>query len=254
MISLAICEDQTVVRRKIRDLVSAVYDEIKIPYTCRQFQSGEMFLQDLAAGAHYDIALLDIVLGGINGLDVAKELRLRLQDHKTLLIYISSYGELAKETLPLQAHRFLTKPIVYEKFKEALSSAYKTWKENQNRNFTFKDVSNGQSRGLITVPLDEIIYFHISRIRNSSRTIELNALTDSYTFRGSMKELAAQLLPADFLHIHHSFLINVRHIRRITYEEVEMDSGRILPISGPKRPKIRKQYADMLKRQEGLWL
>lgn len=141
-----------------------------------------------------------------------------------------------------------------QEFKEALLSAYDIWKEQQNRNFTFRATSIGQSCGQVTVPLKEIIYFRIARIRNNSRNIEVNTVAASYTFRGNMKDLVTQLFPVDFLQIHHSFLINARHIRRITYEEVEMNNSEVLRISGPKRSEIRKQYADILKRQEGLWL
>lgn len=250
MIKIAICEDETIFIKKIRKRISNVYDEVHIHYTCNVFQSGEKLLRDFTTGAHYDIALLDIALGGINGIELAKKLQHYISSDKMPLIYISSYGERAKETLPLRAHRFLTKPIDDEEFKEALLSAYDIWKENQGRNYTFKNNSKQQPGGLVTIPLKEIIYFQTSLNHN----IEVNTLAASYTFRRNMKDIVAQLSPVDFLQIHHSYLINAQHIRRITYKEVEMDNGKILQISEGKRPEIRKQYSDILKRQEGLWL
>jgi len=245
MITIAICEDEAIFVEKIQKMISDIFNCAHISFLCDCFSTGEEFLQALAAGSHYDIALLDIGLGDINGIEVADHFRNLLHIDKMILIYISSHEERTKETFLFHTHRFLTKPIDEDCLKEALLSAYHVWTEQQSRFYSFKTASMGQ----ITLPLDEIIYFQVSYGRN----VVLVTTGDVYTFREKITNIHKQLAVVDFLQIHYSFLINFSHIRRISYTEVEMDNGKTLPISGPKRPEIRRLYAEIQKRREGLW-
>lgn len=124
MITIAICENETIFIDKIHKMTSDILGSAHIPFLCSCFSSGEEFLQSLAAGSQYDIVLLDIGLNGTNGLEVANQFRNLLHLKKMILIYISSYEERAKEAFPLHTHRFLSKPIDKGCFKEALISAF----------------------------------------------------------------------------------------------------------------------------------
>lgn len=244
MITVAICEDDAIFVEKIQNMIADIFNQAHISFLSYWFSTGEEFLQALSAGSHYDIALLDIGLGDINGLEVANYFRNFLHIHKMILVYISSHEERTKETFLFHTHRFLTKPIDADCLQEALLSAYSIWTNQQSRFYSFKTASMGQ----ITLPLDEIIYFQVSYSRN----VVLVTTDNVYTFRENITNIYKQLSDVDFMQIHYSFLINYNHIRRISYKEVEMDNGKVLPISGPKRSEIRRIYAEIQKRREGL--
>ena len=59
-------------------------------------------------------------------------------------------------------------------------------------------------------------------------------------FYGRLKDIIIDL-SEDFIEIHQSYVINKEHVRRYTYEMVEMDDGTILTISQKKRKQIRKK-------------
>jgi DNA-binding LytR/AlgR family response regulator len=98
------------------------------------------------------------------------------------------------------------------------------------------------------MPLEEIIYFEITEGH------KINVITprQNYCFFGKLKDVRTKLEQADFLWIHHSFLVNYAHIHRISYEEVTLSNHITLLISGPKRKEVRRKYAQLRKERSCL--
>lgn len=69
-------------------------------------------------GGSFHILYLDISMGGMNGVEVGNRLRSHFQNTDTILIYVSSYDQRAKEVFRLQTFRFLSKPINPSLFQE----------------------------------------------------------------------------------------------------------------------------------------
>ena len=63
-------------------------------------------------------------------------------------------------------------------------------------------------------------------------------------FYGKLKNIMEEL-PADFMMIHKSYIVNQLYIREYSYDCVKMSDGTVLSISKPYRKEIRgkiKQY------------
>ena len=65
-----------------------------------------------------------------------------------------------------------------------------------------------------------------------------------------MEGMVSQLSRYGFLLIHKSYLINTVHIRKYTYENVEMSNHVILPIAQSKRKEIREQRLETIRNEE----
>ena len=74
MISIVICDDETAILQQLHDYVADVFSEQKIEYEIQTFSQPVELLQVLES-KKIDILLLDIDMPGINGMDIASELR-----------------------------------------------------------------------------------------------------------------------------------------------------------------------------------
>lgn len=242
MIRIAICDDEPIFIEQIKFLIKSTLSEAFISYLADSFTSGEELCEALKCGAVYDLAFLDISMNGMSGIEVGDKLRYYFQIKKTIIIYISSYDNRAKEVFCLDTFRFLSKPIDPELFKKDLLSACKRLNELQDKFFCFKDITRGQCN----IPIEDIIYFEISK----GHKINVITKENRFVFFGKLTDVFEQLESQNFLLIHHSFLINYYHIRQISYEKVQMSNQTDLTISGPKRKEIRAKYLQLRKKKE----
>ncbi len=246
MIRIAVCDDEPIFIEQIKALIERTLSEAFISYSADSFTSGEELCEELARGAVYDLAFLDISMNGMSGIELGDKLRYYFGIKKTIIIYISSYDNRAKEVFCLDTFRFLSKPIDPELFKKDLMSAYKRFAKLQDKFFCFKDITKGQCN----LPIEDILYFEITQ----GHKINVITKDSHYVFFGKLIQVFEQLEAQKFLLIHHSFLVNYCHIRQISYEKVQMSNQTELPISGPKRKEIRAKYLQLRKqKEEDIW-
>ena len=85
MLRIAVCDDDERVLGRTLDLLKH-YE--RVPLQVDGYLSGEALL---AAGKVYDILLLDIDMGGLDGIETAR--RIRAVDKEVKLIYITNYSD-----------------------------------------------------------------------------------------------------------------------------------------------------------------
>src|SRR6184192_2493815 len=110
-------------------------DEADVQYSFRRiFDSPEIELTTASSGEEGlklipkvkpDLVLMDIRMGGINGLETLR--RIRQMDSKLLVILMTAYGttQMAIEAMKLGAYDYLLKPFEPPKLKEILDNALK---------------------------------------------------------------------------------------------------------------------------------
>ena len=116
MIKMIIADDETVIIRGIRKLLDWQGLGIEI---VGEYTDGKLALEGILA-LKPDIALLDISMPGLSGIQVLKELR--DQNEKTNVIFISGFQdfEYAKDAVRFGAKDYLLKPIIREELLTAL--------------------------------------------------------------------------------------------------------------------------------------
>jgi len=241
MLKIAICDDENIFLEQMKEYIENVFFHVPVIYSVKCFSSGEDLFQDIERNYFYDIIFMDISMGGMSGVETGAKLRNYFDFMKTILIYVSAYDNRAKEVFHFNTHRFLSKPINFTLFEEALVSGYKLWKNAQAKHIIIKDRSVGQ----VTLPLKDILYFEVTR----SHRVDVVTEQYKYTAYEKLSDIYEQLENSGFLLIHHSSIVNFDYIRLMTYDKVTMTDGKTLQISGPKRSDVRKQYALLRKNQ-----
>lgn len=212
---VAICDDSDVDRRYIMDMVrswaSAAGHEVQID----GFPSAESFLFRYAGESDYDILLLDIEMGAMDGVTMAKELR--KSNDTVQIIFITGYSEYISEGYEVAALHYLMKPVNEEKLCLVLDRAAEKLAKNER-------VLNFEVSGeMVRVPIYQIRYADVL-----GNYVTVHAQTD-VTVKMTLGELEKQL-DERFYRVGRSALVNLTQISRVTRAEIRLNDGTAIPL------------------------
>ena len=212
---VAICDDSDADRRYIMDMVrswaSAAGHEVQID----GFPSAESFLFRYAGESDYDILLLDIEMGAMDGVTMAKELR--KSNDTVQIIFITGYSDYISEGYEVAALHYLMKPVNEEKLCLVLDRAAEKLAKNER-------VLNFEVSGeMVRVPIYQIRYADVL-----GNYVTVHAQTD-VTVKMTLGELEKQL-DERFYRVGRSALVNLTQISRVTRAEIRMNDGTAIPL------------------------
>jgi len=104
MIRVLICDDHTIVREGLRQILAETQDIVGAGEAC----SGHEVLEKVEAG-DFDVALLDISLPGLSGLEVLKQLRISKPSLPVLVLTMHPEEQYAVRAMRAGAAGYLTK-------------------------------------------------------------------------------------------------------------------------------------------------
>lgn len=232
-ISIAICDDEPIDLNEIEAMTKELMETENIPCGISRFEDAASLLSSVEKGEKFDILLLDVMMEGLNGIELAAALR--RQGSNAAIIFISINRELALLGYEVSALRYLAKPIAQEKLREALLYCCRT---HLTRKEILLPTTDGQRRILIS----ELIY--IEPWNRGTRLV----LTDGEC-KSSMKisELD-QLLPKErFTFCHRTLLINLSFIQSLRYCELTLKNGQILPVSKYRQAQLKESLLRYLR-------
>lgn len=212
---VAICDDSDADRRYIMDMVcswaSAAGHEVQID----GFPSAESFLFRYAGESDYDILLLDIEMGAMDGVTMAKELR--KSNDTVQIIFITGYSDYISEGYEVAALHYLMKPVNEEKLCLVLDRAAEKLAKNER-------VLNFEVSGeMVRVPIYQIRYADVL-----GNYVTVHAQTD-VTVKMTLGELEKQL-DERFYRVGRSALVNLTQISRVTRAEIRLNDGTAIPL------------------------
>ena len=233
MYRIGICDDDKILCSVLEEQIYELSKEIAIKVEIEVWYSGESIQNDLKKGIELDLLFLDIELVQKNGIAVGNFIRNEMENMQTHIAYISSKESYAMELFKVQPLDFLIKPIPAEHIREVLIRSVK----QKNSANTYFEYQKGNS--VFRVPIRDIAYF-----MSMDKKIIIVKKDGEEEFYGKLKSIAENL-PADFLMIHQSYIINQAYVSEYSYETVKMVNGENLNISKPYRKETRskiKQY------------
>ncbi len=240
MYNVGICDDEEDICSSLEKMILQYAEKNMISIKINVWYSGEGLCDYLQEKHPVDILFLDIKLFRMTGIEVGDFIRNELEDREMQIIYISRESSYAQKLFKTQPLDFLIKPIVQKDINRTLGLAIKILKKKMNR-FWFQ---NG--RDFHYVAFDDILYFS-----SEGRKIKLFLTCGKREFYGKLGEIENRL-PDSFLLIHHSYIVNLKHIVLYNYESVELTNGIVLPISRANRKVVREHMFRERKIMDGI--
>lgn len=213
-LTIAVCDDMQADRDYVAELARRWARQRGQELSLFPFPSAESFLFSL--GEHpWDVLLLDVEMGKMDGVSMARELR--RVNNAIQIIFITGYSQYIAEGYEVAALHYLLKPVSEEKLFAVLDRAEAAVRKNERR------LTLELGGELVRVPLHQIRYMEVR-----SNYVTVHARED-YTVKRPLKELA-ELLDNRFYRLGRSAVVNLRCISRVTKTEVILNGGEVLPL------------------------
>lgn len=207
---LAICDDSKTDSDFVLDLLKLWANEQHIFIHAEVFHSAEAFLFHYEENKSYDILLLDIEMGKMDGVTMAKQLR--RENDAVQIIFITGYSDYIADGYEVAALHYLMKPVQREKLFAVLNRACEKLRQNEKcLNLMLPDE-------MVRIPLHEIKYLSVQ-----GNYVTVHAQND-YTVKRTLSEFES-LLDESFFRVGRAQILNLRFISRVTKTDVHLLDG-----------------------------
>ena len=212
---IAICDDSGADRQFVLNMVRAWASSAGHTVHIDDFPSAESFLFRYAEDKNWDILLLDIEMGAMDGVSLAK--RVRKDNEAVQIVFVTGYSDYIAEGYEVAALHYLMKPVSREKLFAVLNRAL----EKRKREERCLNLELGGE--MVRIPFYDIRYLDV---RQNYVTIHGKS---EYTVKRSLNEFEKEL-DDRFFRAGRSLIINLKYIRRVTKTEVSLSDGTLLPL------------------------
>lgn len=186
-----------------------------------------------------DLMFLDINMPKISGLELLKALK-----HKPKIIFTTAYSQFAIESYEYEAVDYLLKPVDFHRFVRGVSKAARMIKLEKNQSHV--DENPVESDKIIYIKSGPQLYkVNISEIRyleKDSNYLTFHTRDKKILSRQNMKDIFELLNPDEFIRVHKSFVVALRHIEVIEAHQVTL---------GDKKIPVGRNYREELIRATG---
>ncbi len=211
----AICDDEATVIEYVSAIVTDWAKENGHDIRLCPFSSGESFLFSYEDENDYDILLLDIEMGQMDGVSLAKTIRKK--NETVQIVFITGYSEYIAEGYEVSALHYLMKPVKKEKLYEVLNRAAE--KIQKNERMLILEIS-GET---IRVPFHEIRYIDVN-----SNYITIHG-KEEYTVKKTLGDIQKEL-DERFFKVGRSSIVNLNMVQRVTKTDAYLSDGSIIPL------------------------
>ena len=234
MIKIALCDDD----RSILQQLSIYLDRYRVAKNREieyfAFQSPLELLAEIDRGIRFDLLFLDVLMPGENGIDTAAEIR--KIDSAVKIIFLTSSAEYAVQSYTVEAYFYQLKPIWEDAFVRLMDSVLAVCEKEQTDSLILR-CKNGITR----IELRQLEYCEVIH-----RTLFIHLTTGKVLESvGSLDDLSRQLSSyGNFLRPHRSFLINLDHVRTLSYQGILMSCMSEIPIPRGKYNDVKNAFLE----------
>lgn len=214
---IAIVDDSTADAEFVRGILNHWTDLRQANIQAVIFPSAESFLFRYAEDKNWDILLLDIEMGAVDGVTLAKNIR---RDNGAVqIVFITGFADYISEGYEVSALHYLMKPVKQDKLFAVLDRAVAALRKIER--FVLLPVEGEMLR----LPVSQVQY-----VEAFSHTAAIAAGADTVQVKMAISEIE-KMLGEGFVRCHRSYLVGLKYIARLSKTEVLLDSGKALPLS-----------------------
>lgn len=207
MLKALIVEDEYPARQELRYLLEPYQEQLEV---IGEAQSAKEALR-LIEAMDYDVVFLDVQMPGVNGLDLARQLKTLKPQLR--IVFVSAYENYAVDAFAIQVVDYLLKPVSGDRISETmrrLLAAEDNADHAKDNAQTLTWVPCEVNGHTIPVAVSDIIYATAER-----DIIYICTAQDRYPTRFTLQELQERLPEDTFLRTHRSFIANLHQVREI---------------------------------------
>jgi len=215
MIKIAICDDSARDAEFVQGILQSWAQARNLGISCQLFPSAESFLFRYDEDKSWDILLLDIEMGKMDGVTMAKQVR--MHNEAVQIVFITGYSDYIAEGYEVAALHYLMKPVNAQKLFSVLDKALEK-RRQEERCLTLE-----QSGQMLLIPFYDIRYLDVHQ---NYVTVHAKA---EHTVKRSLGTFEKEL-DRRFFRVGRNMIVNLSYIRRVTKTDVYLSDGTVLPL------------------------
>lgn len=220
MIRIALCDDDKAFLSRLEVKVTQYFRQQSIAVEITVFTQGEVLLNRLSVGNDYDLLFLDVGMPGMNGLDIAREVR--KQNRQLLIIFLTSFLGFAQDAFEVDAFRYIAKFRMEDKLASALKDAVCRLERYRKKCLVVSCYNDIQR-----IPYEDILY-----VQRVNRMLEI--VTKScgcVNCRKGIKELHQEADDSRFIFVDRGCFVNIEHVLELVRNRLHLSDGTYLSVS-----------------------
>ena len=240
---IAVCEDDNTSREFESKLIYEWAETNGINICVDSYTSAENFLFESEDKLEYDLVILDIQMGKMNGFELAKVLRKR--GFSGALIFLTGITDYAIEGYEVGAVRYLLKPIKEKELYKTLSLVYEGMATQQKEVFLLQ----------IGNDITKIEYSNIIYVEARGHYVHLCAKNHNGIFekewKSSFSSVSTDFEEHNFFCLRRGLLVNLEHVSKINRSECILDNDEIIPVARGKYQELNEAFIKHYKDDTG---
>ncbi|MDO8299933.1 LytTR family DNA-binding domain-containing protein [Lacisediminimonas sp.] len=191
---ILIVDDEAPARARMKTLLADIAE------TCAHQLAGEAAdarqALALAASTQADLILLDVQMPGMDGLELARQLR--RQAHAPAIIFITAHDEFALQAFEVEALGYLLKPVRAERLAQAIRRAV----DLRGAAYAVARQFTVQEKGrVLLVPADQVVF-----LKAEQKYVSLHTADAEYLIESSLQSIEDEM-PELFVRVHRNALV-----------------------------------------------
>ena len=233
-IRIACCDDEKQQLELYKTMFTNIEMRQDIKLNVEYFLSGNFMLERFQSEKNpFDLVYLDMDMDEKSGLDLAKEIRQNYHSD-CLILFLTNYPKYMQNSFDVRAFQYMIKPDQFDEFER---------KFNVARKYLEKDDKN---RVVLKIDEDNVVFFtneiYYIEKEKSSKQFLVYLEDKCVVAKGVLSAIENQLLEQHFMRTHRSYLVNMKHIRRIQKNDLVLSNGNLVPISRRKEKELKQQF------------
>lgn len=237
MYHIAICDDDPLFISYIKRMIEQAIGEENYEIQFYAYESGEDFIQNIDGSIPYDLLVLDMQLGGMDGDETARIFRTKFPE--AVLVFCSGVQLPTVKSFKTTPFRYLLKSYSDEEFTMEMKEILEEVRKNSKELFIIGHYRNKTIR----VKIRNILY-----IENAKRGSKITVTPESEeaNFDGlilvdeKIRELSEKY--EELFFAHSSYIVNINHVEYVNGSELILDNGEILTVSRAYQKTFREAF------------
>ncbi|MBU5351498.1 LytTR family DNA-binding domain-containing protein [Paenibacillus barcinonensis] len=241
MYHVAICDDDVQQRQIVKSMLTKISLKTDMEFHTMMFSSGEELITYYKdQGDTFHLLILDVEMGGMNGIQTANELR-KLKIMDVQIMFLTSYPEYMVQSFDVMTFQYLIKPIQESVLEEKLIKLHQYFQAMDKKYVVIKSDYDD-----LMLKYEDILWIEVIKSLTIKNKLKVVTSDHSYETKGILSAYAATLKEHGFMQIHRSVLINLMHVHKFTGAQVTMLDGTSLPIGRSKIKEVKDTYTKFM--------
>ena len=232
MAKIAVCDDNPSDLARMQSLLR----ETGVAADAELYSSGEALIDAVRRGAGYDVYFVDVVMGGLSGIETARQLN-QLSPRSFDLVFTTNSVDFALDAFGVSAIDYLLKPIDPEKLQRAVARC-------RNLAVLPECITLSKNKKDYRIVKSEIVY-----IESYAHVCVFHTNDSEFSANIAISAVLPQLNDAAFARCHKSYIVNLAYVQKINGDYLLLRNGSVIPTGRSMRKQLHALYDEDLIRR-----